>query len=50
LRALQSVTNLDEDGFIFRGFNGRLVAKNPGKTTHMVIALKYSQYKRYLSL
>ncbi len=34
---------------MFRGFNGRLVAKNPGKTTTMVIAIKYAQYMRYLS-
>ncbi len=31
LRALLSVSNPQGDDFIFRGFNGRLVAKNPGK-------------------
>ena len=34
----------------FRGFNDRLVAKNPGKTTPMVMAIKYAQYMRYLFL
>jgi hypothetical protein len=49
LRALQSVSNPGGD-YIFRGFNGRLVAKNPGKTTLMVMAIKYAQYMRLLSL
>jgi len=42
LRRLQSVTATDEDDFNFRGFNGRLVAKSPGKTTPMVIAIQYA--------
>jgi hypothetical protein len=42
--------NPEGDDFIFRSFNGRLVAKNPGKTTPMVMAIKYAQYMRYLSL
>ena len=50
LCALQSVSNSKGDDLIFRGFNGRLVAKNPGKTTPMVTAIKYAQYMRYLSL
>jgi hypothetical protein len=50
LRALQSVSNPRGDDFIFRGLNGRLAAKNPGKTTTMVMAIKYAQYMRYLSL
>ncbi len=50
LRAFQSVSNPKGDDFIFRGFNGRLVAKNPDKTTPMVMAIKYAQYMRYLSL
>ncbi len=36
--------------YIFRSFNGRLVAKSPGKTTPMVMAIKYAQYMHYLSL
>jgi hypothetical protein len=51
LRALQSVSNPERDDFIiFRGFNGRLVAKNPRKTTPMVMEMKKAQYMRYLSL
>ena len=38
------------NGFIFRDFNGRLVAKNPGKTTPITLAIKYAQYMRYLFL
>jgi hypothetical protein len=49
LRALQSVLNPGDDD-IFRGFIGRLVAKNPGKTTPMGMAIKNAQYMRYLSL
>ncbi len=40
LRALQCISNSEGDDFIFRGFNGRLVAKNPGKTTPIVRAIK----------
>ena len=43
LRALQSVSNSEVDDF-FRGVNGRLVAKNPGKTTPILMAIKYAQY------
>ena len=50
MRALQSVTHPDGYDFIFRGFNDRLVTENPGKTAPMVIAIKYAQYMRYLSL
>ena len=50
MRTLQCTPNPDGDDFIFRGFNGQLVAKNPGKTTFMVIAIKYAQFMRYLSL
>jgi hypothetical protein len=48
LRALRSVITPDGDDFIFCRFNGRLVAKNTGKTTPMVIAIKYAQNMRYL--
>jgi hypothetical protein len=50
LRALQIVSNPERDDFIFRGSNGRLVAKNPGKTTLLIIEIKYAQYMSYLSL
>jgi hypothetical protein len=36
--------------FFVGGFNGRLVAKSPGKTTPMVMTIKYAQYMRFLSL
>jgi hypothetical protein len=48
-RALHSVSNAEEDDFSFRGFNGRLVAKNPGKTTPMVREIMYVRHMRYLS-
>jgi len=41
---------LKKDDFIFRGFNGRFVAKYPERTTPLVPAIKYEQYIRYLSL
>ena len=44
------MSNPKGDGFIFRGFNGRLVVKSPGKTTPTVMAIRYAQYMRYLSL
>ena len=40
LRALQGVSNPKGDDFIFRGFNGHLVAKNPGTTTPMMMTIK----------
>ncbi len=39
LSDLQIVSNPKGDDFIFRGFNGRLVAKNPGKTTPMIMVI-----------
>ena len=48
-RALQNFSNQEGGDFIFRGFNARLVAKNPGKTTPMKMAIKYAQYMRCLS-
>jgi hypothetical protein len=50
VRALQNFNNLDGDVFIFRCFNGRLVAKNPNRTTPMEIVIKYAKYMRYFSL
>jgi hypothetical protein len=50
LLALRSVSNPEGNNFVFLGFNGRLVAKNPGKTTSMKLAIKYAQYMRYISL
>jgi hypothetical protein len=50
LRELQKLVESDQDSFVFRGFNGRLVAKSPGKTTPYVERIKYDQFLRYLSL
>ena len=50
LRAGQSASNLEGDDVLLGCFNGRLVAKNLGKTTPKIIAIKYAQYMRYLSL
>jgi hypothetical protein len=36
-------SNPGGDDYIFRDFNGQLVAKNPGKTTPMVMAIKYAR-------
>ena len=35
LRELQKLVESEQESFVFRGFNGCLVAKSPGKTTHM---------------
>ncbi len=43
LRLLQQV-------LYFCGFNGRLVAKSPQKTTPSAVPIKYDQYVRYFSL
>jgi hypothetical protein len=52
LRSLQlhRFVNSDEDDFVFLGFNGRLVANSPGKSSPMVTTIKYAQYMRYFSL
>jgi hypothetical protein len=48
--SLKSVANSDGNDFIFRGFNGSLVAKNQGKTSPMITIVRYAQYMRYISL
>ena len=55
LKLLFKLKNLDpksgcDSSPIFCGFNGRLVAKNPQKTTPFDVPIKYTQYVRYLSL
>ena len=42
--------NYAPDAFIFRGSNGRLVAKNLQNIISCDVAIKYQQYIRYLSL
>ena len=50
LRELEIYTGGSEDLFIFRGFNGRLVAKSPRMTAPGPKKITYDQYLRYLSL
>ena len=50
LRELQKLVDSDQDIFVFRGFNSRLVAKSPGKTQPYVEQIKYDHFLRYLSL
>ena len=50
LRELQKLAESDQESFVFRGFNGRLVAESPGKTQPYVEQIKYEQFLRYLSL
>ncbi len=49
LRELQKLFESEQESFVFRGFNGRLVAKSPGKTQPYVELIKYDQFLRYLS-
>jgi integrase len=48
LRELRIFTGGSEDLFIFRGFNGRLVAKRPGSTAPGPDKITYDQFFRYL--
>jgi hypothetical protein len=50
LRELEIYTGGSEDLFIFRGFNGRLVAKSPRMTALGPKKITYDQLLRYLSL
>ncbi len=54
LKLLLKLKELDQNGSdsspIFCGFNGRLVAKKPHKTSAFDAPIKYAQYVRYLSL
>ena len=50
LRLKQLDINNSESSPIFCGFNGRLIAKSPKKTTPYDVPIKYAQYIRYLSL
>ncbi len=43
-------SNPGGDDYILRGFNGRLVDTNPGKTTPTAMAIKYAQYMCCISL
>ncbi len=50
LRELQKLVESEQESFVFRGFNGRLVAKSPGKTQSYVEQIKFDQFLRCLSL
>jgi hypothetical protein len=50
LRQLRVYTGGSEDLFVFRGFNGRLVAKNPGSTTPGPDKIPYDQMLRFMGL
>ncbi len=41
LRELQKLVESEQESFVFRGFNGRLVDKSPAKTTPYVERIKY---------
>jgi integrase len=48
LRELYALTGGSEDLFVFRGFNGRLVAKRSRSTAPGAAKITYDQYFRYL--
>ena len=50
LRELQNSTGEAVDLHVFRGFNGRLVAKNPRATAPSQKKITYGQFLRFLSL
>ena len=50
LRQLRAFTGGSEDLFVFRGFNGRVVAKNPGSTAPGPEKISYDQMLRFMSL
>ena len=50
LKELHTATGPDPELYIFRGFEGRLVAKSPGSTTPGKCKISYDQLRLYLSL
>jgi hypothetical protein len=50
LRELPKFVGSDHAIFVFRGFNGRLMAKILNKTQPNDALIKYEQFLRYLSL
>ena len=50
LRQLRVYTGGSEELHVFRGFNGRLVAKNPGSTTLGPDKIPYDQMLRFMGL
>jgi hypothetical protein len=47
---LRAYTGGAEDLHVFRGFNGRLVAKNPGRATPGLDKISYDQILRFMGL
>ncbi len=47
---LRAYTGGAEDLYVFRGFNGRLVAKNPGRTAPGPEKISYDQMLWFMSL
>ncbi len=50
LREMQIYTGGSEDFYIFRGFNGRLVAKSPRTTAPGPKKITYDRFLRFVSL
>jgi hypothetical protein len=50
LRQLRTYTGGAEDLHVFRGFNGRLVAKNPGRTAQGPDKISYDEMLRFMRL
>ena len=50
LQQLRAYTGASPEGFVFRGFDGKLVAKSPGRTLPGKDFISYSQFARFLSL
>ena len=50
LLQLRAYTGGAEDLHVFRGFNGRLVAKNPGRTAPGPDKISYDQMLRFMGL
>ena len=50
LNQLRAYTGASEELHVFRGFNGRLVAKSPGRTEPRPLKITYDQFGRYLGL
>jgi hypothetical protein len=50
LRMMQLYTGGEEDAFIFRGFNGRLVKKSPKRTSPGDDYISYGQFSTFLAI
>jgi hypothetical protein len=48
LNQLRTYTGASEELQVFRGFNGRLVAKNPGRTEPRPMKITYDKFGLYL--